>query len=229
MHTRAWKRARLEAHPGQRWPQFCRLGLKAFVGSDRIFDRSRFQGLTPLPLNAWGVPKQEGKLMRKQNLTMMTMFGALLAVLPARAVTIATHTGGISTVNDGSFFVGQSFTTPAGGPWNHITFNFFSDNAGMTATADGTLYIFNSAYTGTPADLSLSRPLAKSTGVSNGAYIFDPAFTLEPNMTYYAYSDTNMLGFPGVQIAADSSGSGLVLAFFESDFVESLGGDSADF
>src|SRR5262245_19697559 len=137
MDTRAWKRETLAAHPGQRWPQFCRLGLKAFVGLDRIFDRSRFQGLTPLPLIAWGVPKdKEGKLMRKQNLTMMTMFGALLAVLPAGAVTIATHTGG-STEHE-FLIVGQSFTTPAGGPWNHITFNFFSDNAGTTATAVGT-------------------------------------------------------------------------------------------
>src|SRR5262249_10819413 len=123
MDTRAWKRERLAAHPGQRWPQFCRLGLKAFVGLDRIFDRSIFQGLTPLPLIAWGVPKdKEGKLMRKQNLTMVTMFGALLAVLPASAATIATDVvnGSMGGIN----FPGQSFTTPAGGPWNHITFNF---------------------------------------------------------------------------------------------------------
>src|SRR5262245_28084407 len=114
MDTRAWKRERLGAHPGQRWPQFCRLGLKAFVGLDRIFDRSRFQGLTPLPLNPWGVPKdKEGKLMRKQNLTMGTMFGALRAVLPASAATIATHTGGNDTKE--LTFVGQSFTPPAGG------------------------------------------------------------------------------------------------------------------
>src|SRR5215813_15598384 len=128
--------------------------------------------------------------MRKQNLTMMTMYGALLAVLPASdAVTIATHAGAGPVLNV-NVFPGQSFTTPAGGPWNHITFNFFSDNSDTTAVAAGTLYIFKSAFTGTPADLNSSTPLAKSPGVSNGAYMFDPAFTLQPNMTYYAYSDS---------------------------------------
>jgi len=102
--------------------------------------------------------------------------------------------------------VGQSFTTPAGGPWNHITFNFFSDNSDTTAVAAGTLYIFKSAFTGTPADLSLSTFLAKSTGVSNGAYMFDAAFTLQPNMTYYAYSDSTI-----ATLALDSSGSGVYL------------------
>src|SRR5262249_13867971 len=92
--------------------------------------------------------------MRKQNLTMVTMFGALLAVLPASAATIATDTIEQGYIKGIGVCYGQSFTTPASGPWNHITFSFFSP--GMTATAFGTLYIFNSAYTGTPADLSLS-------------------------------------------------------------------------
>src|SRR5262245_59696837 len=128
-----------------------------------------------------GVPKdKEGKLMRKQNLTMVTMFGVLLAVLPASAATIATHTDGNDVFK---YIPGQSFTTPAGGPWNHITFNFFTPTG--TATAGGTLYIFTSPYTGTPEDLSSSTTyLAKSTGVSNGAYMFDPTtVTLQPNTT----------------------------------------------
>src|SRR5262245_22182496 len=167
-----------------------------------------------------GVPKdKEGKLMRKQNLTMVTMFGALLAVLPASAATIATN-----TVVDGWFgfeFVGQSFTTPAGGPWNHITFNFFGSG---TAVAEGTLYIFTSAFTGGPADLSRSTPLAMSTGVSNGAYMFDPAFTLPPNTTYYAYSD-----WPWPTVSFSSHGGGMFIAGDQVPSFQAYPGASADF
>src|SRR5262249_2120377 len=162
---------------------------------------------------------KEGKLMRKRNLTMVTMFGVLLAVLPASAATIATHTDGNARFRG---FPGQSFTTPAGGPWNHITFNFLAND--RTAQAAGTLYIFTSAFNGSPNDLSTSTPLAKSTGVTNGVYMFDPAtVTLQPNITYYTYSDTF-----SASIQEDLSGSGGFGVTFQDEFFQGES-DSLDF
>jgi hypothetical protein len=99
----------------------------------------------------------------------------------AQAETIAQSTGG-ATPSSEAFF-GQGLTTPSGGTWNNVKFNFFSDT-GSTPTAAGTLYIFTSQYNGAPAGLSVSGFLAKSTGISSGMYVFDPSLTLLPNTQY---------------------------------------------
>jgi hypothetical protein len=104
----------------------------------------------------------------------------------AQAATIVESTGGTVGLFS-SVFLGQGFTTPGGGPWDNITSNFFLDGE---ATAFGTAYLFTSVYGGTPLGLSSSAFLAASTGISAGAYVFNPVLTLQPNTTFYLYVDT---------------------------------------
>src|SRR5690242_7666954 len=59
----------------------------------------------------------------------------------------------------GTFALGQSLMTPAGGPWNNLTFNWFdtggTPNLGVPSPiATGTLFLLNQEYLGTPAALS---------------------------------------------------------------------------
>jgi hypothetical protein len=107
----------------------------------------------------------------------------LAAVSPARASVIDEYTTGAT--EGGGFTVGQSFTTPSGGPWDDITFSFFVFG---NAFANGTAYIFSAPYTSTPDDLSAATDLATSTGITSDAYVFDSSFTLQPNTTYYLYT-----------------------------------------
>ena len=106
-------------------------------------------------------------------------FAALAAALPARATTLADYTAG--TTDSGGDF-GLAFTTPSGGPWDEITFNFFAVD-GTTLVAAGTAYLFTSAYTGSPTGLSSASYLAASTGVSSNVYDFSATFTLQPGTT----------------------------------------------
>jgi hypothetical protein len=132
--------------------------------------------------------------------------------------SIVLNTGGNTTA--GPSFFGQSFTTPNGGPWYNITFNFFSDQ-GVTPVAEGTAYLFAAPYTGTPAGLSevlgtlsaatrtanearkaaSARPLASAPGfvaasiaVSGGVYVFPSSLILLPNTQYFVYEDTPLSG-----------------------------------
>ena len=74
---------------------------------------------------------------------------------------------------------GQSVTTPVGGPWNNLTFNWL-DLAGAP-TAAGTLFLLTQAYVGTPAALGAATPgfLATTASISGGMWIFDPSVTIQ--------------------------------------------------
>lgn len=127
------------------------------------------------------------------RLLTLLVASALLAPTPAAAEVITEFTTGASA-NILQEIPGQSFTTPAGGPWYQITFNFFSDQSpAATPSASGTLYLFDRPYTGVVNDLGLATTadglLATTSGVSGGVYQFDPSFTLQPNNQYFAYAD----------------------------------------
>jgi hypothetical protein len=86
-------------------------------------------------------------------------------------------------------------TTPGGGPWTNITFNFFSDFAG-TPAAVGTLFllsqedsIFNFGSVA-PQNLSSSTAgyIAQSQSISGGVYVFAPSVVLQPNTQYFFYA-----------------------------------------
>jgi hypothetical protein len=107
----------------------------------------------------------------------------------AEAGTIVEYTAGANAA--ANLFTGQSVTTPAGGPFNNITFNFFSDTAATTPSAAGDLFILTQQYLGNPDALSSATPgfLAESTGVSGGIYQFDPSVTLQGGTQYFFYTD----------------------------------------
>ncbi len=121
--------------------------------------------------------------------------GSILALMAAFAG--ATQAGTIVSETSGNFFSGnstnswgESFTTPGGGPWNSIGFNFYADFSG-TPIADGTAFLLNQVYAGTPGALSSSTPgfLAASTSTVASQYIFDPSFVLQSNTKYFLYTD----------------------------------------
>src|SRR5665213_2138965 len=143
--------------------------------------------------------------VEKRNSTQMlnkTLMNPGLKVL-AMAVSLAAMSslaqgGVILLVNGGTTTdtiaedLGESFTTPGGGPWNDIAFNFFSDVPAATPLAGGDAFLFTQEYLGTPAAMSSATPgfLAASTSVAGGKYIFDPSVLLNPGTEYWLYVDT---------------------------------------
>jgi hypothetical protein len=97
---------------------------------------------------------------------------------------------------------GQSVTTPGGGPWNNLTFNFFFGGGIFPSpTAAGTLFLLSqefsviqNPFSATPNDLSSATPgyIAQSQSISGGRYVFDSSVTLLPNTQYFFYYDSPM-------------------------------------
>jgi len=110
----------------------------------------------------------------------------------AFAVVIVQNIAGTSPGPFSAFF-GESFTTPSsGGPWNNITFNFFSDVPPTTPVAGGTAFLLDQQYLGTPSNLSSSTPgfLGASTGITGGMYDFAAALVLNPGVQYFVYENS---------------------------------------
>jgi hypothetical protein len=122
-----------------------------------------------------------------------------------------------------SGYFGESLATPDGGPWSGLTFNFYSNTPPTTPLAVGTAFLLSLEYLGTPAGLSSSTPglLGQSTGISSGAYVFDPSLTLQPNTTYYIYE--NALAINTGSATAGASGSHIYFAL--SDTTNFFSGD----
>jgi hypothetical protein len=107
--------------------------------------------------------------------------------VPAQASTIVVNTASLGTL---TVFAGQSVTTPTGGPWDDILFNWYIEVG--VPTAAGTLYLLDQAYAGTPANLSSSTTgfIAASNSIDSGVYVFAPSVTLQPLTQYFFYADT---------------------------------------
>jgi hypothetical protein len=123
---------------------------------------------------------------------------ALLVSSHAFAVVIVQNLAGPDIASP-PVFSGQSFTTPSGGPWDDITFNYFSDAPATTPLAGGTAFLLNQLYSGTPADLSSSTPgfLAASTGITGGVYEFPASLVLQPGTQYFVYQSGELLATSG--------------------------------
>jgi hypothetical protein len=116
---------------------------------------------------------------------------AMLVSSQAFASVIVQNTAGTDSSSANGFY-GESFTTPSpGGPWNNITFNFFSDVPATTPFAIGTAYLLDQVYSGTPPDLSPSTPgfLGASTGITGGMYVFPTALVVDPGVQYFVYEN----------------------------------------
>ena len=109
---------------------------------------------------------------------------------PVAASTITSYTTSIGYNN---YAPGQSFTTPVGGPWNNLTFNWFYDvNGAIVPTAAGSLFLLTQEYFGTPAGLSAATPgfLATTSSISGDMWLFDPSVTILGATQYFFYSNS---------------------------------------
>jgi len=137
----------------------------------------------------------EEPFMRKRSIACL-LLGSVFCVIGGtlQAAVISEFTGG--TASASPQFAGQSLTTAAGGPWNSLTFNFFSDTAGgTTPSAAGTLFLLSSAYSGTPAALNAATPgfIAQSQSIAGNIYQFNPSVTILGSTQYFFYSNAQLL------------------------------------
>lgn len=129
----------------------------------------------------------------------------LLALLfaPAYAATIVEYNGA-NTSTDAAF-IGQSITTPSGGPWTNLTFNLYDVND--VPSANGVLYLLTQAYSGAPNALNSGATgfLASTSTISNGIWSFAPSVTLSSNTQYFLYTESinNILRANGTGVYPD--------------------------
>lgn len=140
----------------------------------------------------------------------------LMTVALFGALALTAQTGPIVQYLDGTFSYapffnpGESFTTPAGGPWSSISFNFYSGVGAppyTTPVAPGTAFLLSTAYAGTPEALSAATPgfIASSISNAGGIYTFDRAVTLQPNTQYWIFANTAGVRFSGSTTAGTSA------------------------
>jgi hypothetical protein len=119
----------------------------------------------------------------------------LLSVGDANATVIRKNTSGSSFSVTG--YWGHSVVIPSGGPWDNLTFNFYSDaSPAVTPHAFGTLFLLSQDYFGTADALSAATTgyIANSTSISGGKFVFPTNVTIQPNTTYFFYQDGTSSG-----------------------------------
>ena len=155
--------------------------------------------------------KLERIMMIKSIVISLLMFG-LVATAGASTIIQQNTSGTQATIGSG-FFGGQSVTTPTGGPWDDIGFNFVQcltpNGTSCSSTANqpfalGGLYLLTQRYDGIPAGLSSATPgfIAYATAIIGGVWTFDPSVTLNPSAQYFFYMDT---AFNGPEVVYSSS------------------------
>jgi len=122
----------------------------------------------------------------------------ILAVMPFVAAAEEIVFVPDTTRGGGLGFYGQSFTTPGGGPWAEIAFNFFGGRIGFNVAA-GDAFLLTQEYVGTASELSSAAPgfLAESTGISDpgtirAMYVFSPSVVLHPGVEYWLYENASI-------------------------------------
>jgi hypothetical protein len=163
-------------------------------------------------------------IRRRGRLRAACLPAAVIAVCSthASAATISSFT----TAEDGLVLVpGQSVTTPAGGPWNNLTFSwlFFG-----SPTASGLLFLLTEPYTGNLLGLNSATPgfLASTSTIVAGAYVFSPSVTVQLGKQYFFYSPIDIAltgsftrGYPGGNLFDASEGTFVSKPDFDADFL----------
>ncbi|HUP03291.1 MAG TPA: hypothetical protein VMU19_04845 [Bryobacteraceae bacterium] len=146
------------------------------------------------------------------------------------ATSLASLTSGGSIHNGAAY--GQSVTTPNGGPWDNIDFNFMDDSNNY---AIGGLYVLTEAYTGAPGDLSPSTAgyLGFTSTITDGVWNFS-GVTLSSDTQYFFYMDSIVPLGQGVDLVSPSAyaggntyaaGGGTFVSFSGYDMEFVLAGD----
>jgi hypothetical protein len=162
--------------------------------------------------------------MAKSILVSLVMFGVAAAASAAPIIIQQNTVGTEATVLTG-FSDGQSVTTPTGGPWNDIGFNFAqcAEPSGTSCLSTvnppfalGGLYLLTQIYDGTPAGLSTATPgfIARTTTINGGVWAFDPGVTLNSSTQYFFYMDT---AFNGPEVVFSSANPYAGGQFFEAN------------
>jgi hypothetical protein len=134
--------------------------------------------------------------MRK---TSMRHIGLAIALVSGLAIVVSERANATVLVQDtaGTMpnpfgFSAQSVTTPNGGPFTNITFNFY-DSQGASTAPGLALIVLSQPFLGPGFIIDRGVPaelpgfLTKSLSNSRGEYRFDPTFTLNSNQQYFFY------------------------------------------
>ena len=161
---------------------------------------------------------------------MKTFLVGLILLLTAsisQAAVINQYLGG--TVTATAVF-GESFTTPSGGPWTSIEFNFYSDVPPVTPNAAGNAWLLTQEYLGIPSALSASTPgfLAEAVNISGGIHIFNPSVALSPGTEYWIYEDV-VTSITGSGTGGGPGGQAYFANDTASNFSAAGGGQIANF
>ena len=114
----------------------------------------------------------------------------------AQTCAISAYNAALSNGGGNAQAPGQQVTTPAGGPWDNIAFNFYDSTGAPWALQ--TLYLLSQPYTGLAGSLNASTPgyISLAAG-GNGVYTFPSGVTLQPQTAYYFYTSA-LPGYPGL-------------------------------
>ena len=112
-----------------------------------------------------------------------------LASLSAQADTLVISASGTLPLTTA---VGQSITTPRGGSFDHLSFNFYDTN--LIPTAAGTLFLLTQSYAGRAGELNSATPgfVAASQSIAGGEYVFDTNVSLQSATQYFFYANENL-------------------------------------
>ncbi len=137
----------------------------------------------------------------KKSFTLLCVGLALAGSLAAGTITENPLAPSQATATD--IALGQSVTTPSGGPWTDLTFNLLRST--NTPYAIGDLYLLTQAYSGSPSGLSSSVAgfVASTSTISGGLWVFDPSVSVDGSTQYFLYMDTTF----GDNVAMKYSGN----------------------
>lgn len=108
--------------------------------------------------------------------------------------------------------VGQSLTTPAGGPWDNLSFGWFNTSGSLVA--GGSIFLLSQEYLGSPGDLSnlTTGFIAGSQSTTGGQFFFEPSVVMQPNTKYFLYTDVvqpNLSSRPDVPFVGGDGYTGI--------------------
>jgi len=124
---------------------------------------------------------------------------------PASADILVQNTSGSAGIATAYF--GESFTTPTGGPFTNIAFNFYSDIPATAPVAGGTAFLLSQEYLGSPSALGVGTSgfLAASTSIVNNQYVFGASLVLQGGTKYYLYENAIITTSGGAGIAGGNT------------------------